>query len=203
MTGVLIKREIWTQRCTGNEDNVERHGEKIATQDLRSEAWSSHRRQTEPGLLSPWTWTPSLQNYETTHFYCLSHPICKWFVGMEVLSKPTHTLRAQTGLRSVPFVTRGGLCLACELAGEDDHGQYRAGQLFSISGGLCAASLTSSLTGVQKRHQDASKLTLFSPKREAGGGLWLWSFSTWIAPPLRIHFKYRDSFLEDRWNERF
>lgn len=41
------------------------------------EAWNRvpQSPQKEPALLTPCSWTSSLNNYERIHFYCLSHPV--------------------------------------------------------------------------------------------------------------------------------
>lgn len=86
MTGVCIRRKIWTQRHTQREDDVRRHREKLVIYKPKRED------QTDPFLTalrrnqSCWLldfWTSSLQNCETIHFKKLgyNYSVCDALYG--------------------------------------------------------------------------------------------------------------------------
>lgn len=83
-------------RCT--EDYAKRHRENMWTRRQRQrwciykarsgkDCWQTMRSQergreqmrpsVKPILPTPWSQTSGLQDCETTHFHCLSHPVCR------------------------------------------------------------------------------------------------------------------------------
>ena len=83
MIGVLIRRTRLWHNHTHRKKTMWRYREKMAICTLKREAWNRpfpHGFQKTPTLLTPWSWTSSLQNYET-NFCCLRPPVCTTLYG--------------------------------------------------------------------------------------------------------------------------
>ena len=80
----------------------------------RLSASQGERPWKKPNLSTRWSWATSLQNRETIHFSCWSHPVCGILTAWaNTACKPhagdsgmrlTHCVVSPTGLRTLPCV---------------------------------------------------------------------------------------------------
>lgn len=85
---ILIKRKkkkgIWTQTYTKGESHLKIHKTPILkAKDKGLEQMIPSQSSKRTILPTPWSWTSSLQNYDTKSLGCLSHIIC-----VSLLQKP-------------------------------------------------------------------------------------------------------------------
>ena len=78
-------QRIWTQRCTEGRSCESTGRTPLMSQGMPevTRSWArcmewiiSHHPWREPSLPTPWFWTFSLQNCETTYLYYLNYSIC-------------------------------------------------------------------------------------------------------------------------------